>query len=228
MPALTAFSTGVHSGPAKCAVLMPMISPLCFLRHLGGRPGLHVGEVLFELAAAHAVADDVEERQHARLGAVDDAVLERVEIAPARAARIGDRGHAHAKREAVGIDAVVAGVGVALAGAGEHVHVNIDQPRRHVQPADVDRLEGLGGVDRLGDLGDLAVEHGHVAHRADVVLGVDQMSAAQQQVVLRLLRAAGGGERGEGAGSGDPLAAREAERVIGTGRRRHKLSSPAR
>ena len=50
-----------------------------------------------------------------------------------------------AEREAVGIDAVVAGVGLALAGAGVHVHVDVDEPRRHVQPGDVHRLQASAG-----------------------------------------------------------------------------------
>ena len=46
---------------------MPTIDALVAQRHVGGRLRLHVGQVLLELVAAHAVADDVEEGQHARL-----------------------------------------------------------------------------------------------------------------------------------------------------------------
>ena len=63
------------------------------------------------------------------LRAIDDALLEVLEVAPARAAGIGDGGHAVAQREAVGIHAVVAGVGAALAGAGVDVDVNVDRAR---------------------------------------------------------------------------------------------------
>ena len=51
------------------------------------------------------------------------------------------------KREAVGVDAVVAGVGALLAGARVDVGVDVDQAGRDVEAGDVDRLEGLGGID---------------------------------------------------------------------------------
>ena len=86
------------------------------------------------------------------------------------AAGVGDGGHADAEREAVGIDAVVAGVGSALAGAGEDVDVDVDQAGRDVEPGDVDDLERVGGVDVRGDGRDLAVRDGDVAHGADLVL----------------------------------------------------------
>ena len=46
---------------------MPTITPLWRSAMSAVGFGFHVGQVLLELAAAHAVADDVEERQHARL-----------------------------------------------------------------------------------------------------------------------------------------------------------------
>ena len=70
-------------------------------RHLGRGCGFHVFQIVLVPAAAHAVAHDVEEHQDAGLGAIDDAVLEVVEIAPAGAARIRHGGHAHAERVAV-------------------------------------------------------------------------------------------------------------------------------
>ena len=36
-------------------------------RHRGGGRSLHVGEIVFVPAAAHSVAHDVQERQHARV-----------------------------------------------------------------------------------------------------------------------------------------------------------------
>ena len=90
--------------------LDPDDEALVLERHLGSRLGLHVGEVLLELAAAHAVADDVDERQHARPRSVDDPGLEVLEVPPAGAAGVGDRRHADAEAEPVGIDTVVPGV----------------------------------------------------------------------------------------------------------------------
>ena len=96
-------------------------------RHVRGRLRLHVREVLLERAAAHAVADDVEKGEDAGLRAIDDALLEILEVAPAGAAGIGDRRHADAQREAVRIDAVVAGVRAPLARAGVDVRVDVDR-----------------------------------------------------------------------------------------------------
>ena len=67
---------------------------LVFERHLSRGLHLHVLEVLLELRAAHAVADDVEQREHARARAVDHAVLEVLEVAPAGTAGVDDRGDA--------------------------------------------------------------------------------------------------------------------------------------
>ena len=106
--------------------------------HVGGGLHVHVGEVLLERAAAHAVADDVEEREHARLRAGDDPIVEVLEVAPAGAAGVGDGRHAGAEREAVGIDAVVARVGPSFAGARVDVRVDVHQARRHVQAGRVD------------------------------------------------------------------------------------------
>ena len=82
------------------------------------------------------------------IGAIDDLCLEVVEVAPAGAARIGDRGDADAEREPIGIDAVVAGVRPFLAGAREDVGVDVDEPRCHVQAGDVHHLEGFRRIDR--------------------------------------------------------------------------------
>ena len=57
------------------------------------------------------------------------------------AAGVDHRRDADAEREAVGIDAVVAGVRAALAGAGVDVHVDVDEAGRDVQARDVDGLE---------------------------------------------------------------------------------------
>ena len=73
-----------------------------------------------------------------------------------------------------------------LAGAGEDMHVDVDQARRDVQARDVDDLECLRRIDLRRHGGDLAVADGHIGDRADLVPGVDDMAAAEQQVVRRL------------------------------------------
>ena len=95
--------------------------------HLDRRLHAHVGDVLLEGPAAHAVADDVEEREHARLRAADHPIVEVLEVAPSGTAGIGDRRDAGPEREPVGIDAVVARVGSAFAGARVDVRVDVHQ-----------------------------------------------------------------------------------------------------
>ena len=67
--------------------------------------------------------------------------LEVIEVAPAGAAGVGHGRHARTEREAVGIDAVVAGIRPPLARAGEDVHVDVDQARRHVEALHVHGLQ---------------------------------------------------------------------------------------
>ena len=148
-------------------------------------------EVLLVLAAAHSVADDVEEREHARLGAIDDAVLEILEIAPAGAAGIGDGRHADAEGVAVRVEAVIAGVRAALAGAGVDVGVDVDQAGSHVEAGDVDHFESGGRIQMGGDGGDGAILDGNIADGADVVLRIDDVSALEEQDRRRAGRRAG-------------------------------------
>ena len=197
MPASTARSTGAHSGPLKCAVLIADDQPRILLRHVGRRLGLHVVEILLVLPAAHAVADDVEEGEDAGLGSIDDALLEVLEVAPAGASGVRNGCHTDAERVAVGIQAVVTGVGSPLPCSGVGVRVNVDQARRHVQPGHVDRLQRVGRIELRVDGGDLSVGDRDVSDGADLVPRVDDMPAAKQQIVLRaagwsLRRLAGG------------------------------------
>ena len=163
-------------------------------RHLRGRLRLHVREVLLELPSPHAVADDVEEGEDARAGAVDDPLLEVGEVPPAGASRVHHRRDAHPQREAVGVEAVVAGVGALLARAREDVDVHVHEARGDVETGDVHDLEGLGGIDLRGDGRDLPAGDRHVAHGARPALRVDDVPAAEQQVVLRLGHGASGDE----------------------------------
>ncbi len=173
---------GPHSG------LDPDDQTFVAKRHLRRRLRFHVGQVLLELVAPHAVADDVEKRQHAGPGPIDDALLEIVEAPPARGSRVHDRGHARAQREAVGIQAVVAGIGSSLARAGVHMDVNVDEPRRHVVSRRIDHFQGVGRIDVRCDCRYLSVRNGHIANRADPVPGIDDVAALQQEVVLLLRR----------------------------------------
>src|SRR5262249_14440264 len=72
--------------------------------------------------------------------------------------------------------------------SGVHVNVNVDEAGRHVQPRRVDDLQRLGGVDVRGNSRHLAVRNRQVANRADVVPGIDDVTAFQQKVVPLLGR----------------------------------------
>ena len=107
---------------------MPTITTGIFQRHLGGLFAVHVGQILLDIARAHALAHDVEHHQDAGLGAVDDLVLEVLEIAPARTAGIDHGGDAAAEGKAVRLHAEVAGIGaILLAGADIVMGVQVDQ-----------------------------------------------------------------------------------------------------
>ena len=121
-------------GPGVVRRLDPNNQPRMLERHVGGGLHLHVREIVLELPAPHAVTDDVEEGQHTRFRSIDDARFEVVEIPPAGAAGVGDGRHTNPEGEAIGIDAVVAGVRTSLASAGVDVRMDIDQAGRHVQP----------------------------------------------------------------------------------------------
>ncbi len=112
-------------------------------------------QILFELPAAHAVADDVQEGKHAGGRAIDDALLEVLEVAPARSAGVDDRRHSRARRDDVGIHAVVAGIRSLLARSRVHVRVNVDEPGRHEQPSRVNRLRRIRRIDLRRNRGDL-------------------------------------------------------------------------
>jgi len=65
-------------------------------------PRVHVRDVLLVLVAAHARADDVEQSKNASLRTVDDALLEVLEVLPARAACVDNCCDAGPEGEAVG------------------------------------------------------------------------------------------------------------------------------
>ena len=169
---------------------MPTMTPGIAARHVGGRLRRHVVQILLEFPAAHAVADDVQKREDTSGRAIDDALLEVFEVAPAGAARVDDRRHARAGRHDVGIDAVVAGIRTRLAGSGVDVRVNVDDPGADEEPADIDRLDGISGIDLRRDGRNLPSGNRHVANGADAVPRIDQVAAAQQQVVSAARRQA--------------------------------------
>ena len=68
--------------------------------------------------------------------------------------------------------------------APEDVGVEVDEAGCDVESGDVDGLDGGVGGDAYGDFGDLAVLDGYVTDGVDVVLGVDDVAAFEQEVVV--------------------------------------------
>ena len=73
-----------------------------------------------------------------------------------------------------------------MPGAGVHMHVNIHQAGRDVEARDVHDLGGLCGIDIARDRGDAAVLDGDVHDCVNVVPGIDDVAALEQQIVWRL------------------------------------------
>ena len=141
-------------------------------------------KILLELAAAHAVTDDVQKGEDARRGAIDDALLEVLEVAPAGSADVDDRRHARARRHDIGIDAVVAGIRSRLARTGVHVRCECRRgPASRTSPTHRPCWRHPR-IDLRRDGGDLSAGDRNVSNGADVVSRIDEMAAAQQQVVL--------------------------------------------
>jgi hypothetical protein len=165
---------------------------------VGGGLGVHVFDVLLDFAAAHAAADDVEKGENTGFGAIDDAILEIGEVAPAGTAGVGHRSDAVAEGVAIWVEAEVARVCALCSGAGVYVDVHVHQAGGDVQTLHVDHFEGCGARDIRGNPGNLVVLNRHVADGADVILGVDDMTAGEQEVILRLGSEGGGGEEKNG------------------------------
>ncbi len=66
------------------------------------------------------------------------------------------------------------------------VHVDIDQTGDHVQPCAVDHLPRFERIDLRSDASDLVAADGHVHLAVDLVLRIDQVTALEEQVILRL------------------------------------------
>jgi len=71
----------------------------------------------------------------------------------------------------------------------EQMRVDVHQAGCDIEAAGVDGFASARGIDGGGDFGDLAGLNGHVAERVDVVSGIDDVSALEQQVILREGRA---------------------------------------
>ena len=150
------------------------------------------------VVVGHAGADDVDEGEDAGTGVVDDAAAELGEVSPAGGAGVGDGGDAVGDGHGIGRDGEVAVAPGVVAKAGEDVDVDVDEARSEVEAGDIDRLLCGAGGNRGLDGGDLAIANGDVALGVDVVLGVDDVAVAEDEVVLLGRRRDSAEEKGGG------------------------------
>ena len=133
--------------------------------------------------------------KHARGGAIDDAISEIFEVAPAGAARVHHGGHAGAEAEFVRQHAVVSGPGALHARGRKQVNVRVDQSRRDVEAADVDDRPCLRGIDAGAHRRDLPVGNRDVHDGIDLVARIDDMSALEQDLIADLGAGSGTSQR---------------------------------
>ena len=100
----------------------------------------------------HARPSDIDQRKEPRLATVDHPLAKVGEVAPTRATGIDHRRHPGAKAKTIGQDAIIPRPLVAVPRRRIGVPVNIDQPRRHIEPGNVDdfasALDGQIGLHR--------------------------------------------------------------------------------
>ena len=64
--------------------------------------------------------------------------------------------------------------------------MRVDQPRRDVEPADVDHRPCLRGIDARAYRRNLPIGNGDVHHGIDLVARIDDMSALEQDLITDL------------------------------------------
>ena len=186
---LDAAEHGIPFGPAVVRDLDPDDDAGVLSDAHGRQPRVHVREVLLDRAALHARADDVDEREDARPGAIDHLILELREVAPARAAHVDERRLAAAERVVVGCHGAVAVAQVRVTlGAVEDVRVHVDEAGHDVESRRVDDAPRERRVDFRRDPGDLGAGDRDVRDRIDAVLRVDHVAVPDQEIELGVLR----------------------------------------
>jgi hypothetical protein len=153
-----------------------------------GQLRIHVGQILLDRTALHAGPDDIEKREHARFGTVDDLLLELRKVSPPRPAGIDQRGLAASERVIIRLHGAVAvAVGSVRLRAPEDVRMDVDEAGRHVKAARVHHLAGARRRDVGCDLRNLAASHRHVKSSVDPVLRIDHVAVLDQEIEFRVL-----------------------------------------
>ena len=104
--------------------------------HRHGLFHVHLLGVVFHVPAIHPRRDDVEKRQHARLGVHNHLCVKLLEVIGARTSRVHRRRHAIAERVVIGIE-------IELRALRVEMRMDIDEARRHAILAGIDRSARL-------------------------------------------------------------------------------------
>src|SRR6266404_5019005 len=156
-----------------------------FLRERGSRFWVHVLNVLFDSAAAHSIADDVDKREDSRLRTINYAVFKVWKVFPAGTAGIDDSRHAAPKGKTVRIDAIVAVVGAPESGPCIVMRVNIQQARSDKHPFDGDNFCRGRVWYVVFHSSNLVIANSNVSNGLNSVVGINDIAPFEDQVVFR-------------------------------------------
>src|SRR5262249_11993595 len=119
-----------------------------------------------------------------RAGAIDDGVAERLKVTPAGTARVHHGGDAGTEAERVRLHAVVAGPGVANPRGMEQGCMNVYHAGCDVKAGNIDCFAGARRIGGRRNVRDPAPLNADIVVAVDVVFGIDDTPAFEQQVVL--------------------------------------------
>lgn len=172
-----------------------------FLDGVGAALHIHFVDILFE-TTAHTVGDNIEEGEDADGGVIHDAFFFLEKGFRASGTGVDDGGDA-------GLQDEISGNGVGLdVGAGGrikpverrttvgNVHVNIDKAGSDIEAGDIDHLGGGGSWDIFLYRGDFAGGDRDIHDAINVVGGIDDVAAFQDEIIGGRLSVSGG-EQGE-------------------------------
>jgi hypothetical protein len=71
-----------------------------------------------------------------------------------------------------------------MAKSGEDVHMDVDQPGREIKTGDVYGLLGRARGNRWFDGGNLAIAHGYVKFRGNIVFRIEDLAITKNEIVL--------------------------------------------
>jgi len=191
----------IDRGPRRVLAIPRRIRPVVRRFHSHDQVGIffdgvsaafdvHLVDALLQ-AAAHAIGNDVEESEHADLGMVDDAFFFLKKSFGAGSTRVNDGGDAGLQGK-IGGNAEWRFVGtrfrikpVQRGSANSDVVVDVDEARSDVETGNVDHFSGRSGGNFFVDEGDFSARDGNIHRSIDVIGGIDDMAALQDEIIAR-------------------------------------------